>query len=588
VNQGTHFTVDIEVGTPGQKFSVVADTGSNSLIIPSCYCVNETKSCSSKDRCFIGTNKSTSFVLEKNNQTGAPDSVQITFGSGTIQAVPAQEVVKVGKIKVNMNDGILLMTDRMLRMSGRFEGILGLGLPNASEAMHEAEAKAQAARANSSQGRLQDYMDKILKKIFGGAGAAKAIGSMSGADMSPDRVVDPMQEESQPEVIVVENEETGADSPQAIEDSSAFLRNADREAGGPIKHMRQPALSKKISKQVARANATEASSYPMKMAPAPKGLLEQAGIERFSMCFNDGADGVLQIGSPAVEHSLGNIGKFHWGLDLQGLTIGNQTAMLNFCSKENMTKGQLSACGAIPDSGTTVIMGPKDQIGIMLENICDNWDRCRDNHTHLVKAAKKAKEAAEKEYGFDPFGHTIYSKASVLSLLLLDCGSWLTESEGLDELPPLHFHVAGSDGKKQSLKLPGWAYILESMSYDANNTYKHLEGLLQEDVLKNASNYKKVCSPAFGAMSYTTKENGAVWILGTPLFYEFHVGYDLKSEPPSISFVSTHEKPCDTCGGKASLLSPQGRQTAAQTKRRRPRWVSGPLRLPDIDFEKPL
>jgi hypothetical protein len=59
----------------------------------------------------------------------------MTFGSGTIEAVFAKEVVRVGHLSVDMADGILLMVARKLNIEGKFEGILGLGLP--TKLMHE-------------------------------------------------------------------------------------------------------------------------------------------------------------------------------------------------------------------------------------------------------------------------------------------------------------------------------------------------------------------------------------------------------------------------------------------------------------------
>jgi len=63
VSHGTFYTVDVQVGTPGQTFSVVADTGSDALIVPSCVCT-EKGACNKKDRCFRGTNKSSSLRLQ--------------------------------------------------------------------------------------------------------------------------------------------------------------------------------------------------------------------------------------------------------------------------------------------------------------------------------------------------------------------------------------------------------------------------------------------------------------------------------------------------------------------------------------------
>jgi len=316
----------------------------------------------------------------------------------------------------------------------------------------------------------------------------------------------------------------------------------------------------------------------------PNGLLEQAGISRFSMCFNDGASGVLNLDIPPMKESFGSVGKFHWGLDFRGISIGKETVPLTFCSSENMTTEQETPCGAIPDSGTTVIMAPKEHLAILLDEICDSWPRCHQNYTAMVKAAAAAKAGATAEFSWDPFEITPAAKSSILQLLLLDCGSWLNESAGLSEMPNLKFHMVGAGGNEKVLELPGWAYVLESTREVAEDN-KQLQGmdgevvLLQNKTVPLSSH--KVCSPAFGAMDYNTQKNGPVWILGTPFFYQYHVGYDLHSSPPAISFTSTETTPCVNCGQQASLLT-------STSKRRAPRWIPGPLRIPDMDVNVPL
>jgi len=131
-NMGSHSTVRIQVGTPvkgtdAQVFDVVADTGSDSVIIPSCSCVANWR-CSPDDKCFTGSNRSSTFKMFMKNDS--VQSVRITFGSGPIDAVLASDVVKVGKVKAFMKDSVLLMVDKQLDISGPFEGILGLGLPS--------------------------------------------------------------------------------------------------------------------------------------------------------------------------------------------------------------------------------------------------------------------------------------------------------------------------------------------------------------------------------------------------------------------------------------------------------------------------
>merc|ERR1719201_575593 len=82
-----------------------------------------------------------------------------------------------------------------------------------------------------------------------------------------------------------------------------------------------------------------------------KGFAEEVGIKRFSMCFNDGASGALRLGTPKQKLAHASVGKVHWGLDFRGISVGDKEAPVQFCQPGNMTKGQKSPCGAIPDSG---------------------------------------------------------------------------------------------------------------------------------------------------------------------------------------------------------------------------------------------
>lgn len=560
-NHGTHFTVDIEVGTPGQKFSVVADTGSNALIVPSCVCQRR-HYCQTSDRCFTGTNRSSSFHMESGRD--GHKSVFMTFGSGTIEAVYAREMVRVGHLSVDMKGGILLMVARNLNIAGKFEGILGLGLPNKPD--HKRRGKQASETSQATDRKSKDMMKQIVDSIFGddeefdadAIVAKTAPGANSGSWKA--------QPTETPHTV----QEHGADNMgHALQIGTPYGVNF---APGPFQPVR-------LSRQ---ADGT-GFGWRQSQDVTPKSLLEQAGISRFSMCFNDGASGVLKLGIPESEmaDSLGSVGEYHWGLDFRGVSIGNSTVPLSFCSGSNMTNGQETPCGAIPDSGTTVIMAPKEHLASLMDSICDNWPRCAKNYSAMAKAAEKARQGATEEYSWDPFEIAPAEKFQVLQLLLLDCGSWLNES-GLAELPSLKFHVAGAGGKSQELELPGWAYILESTHDDVDKNYQ-LQGLdINFAFFQNHVRKTKVCSPAFGAMEYKTKKNGPVWILGTPFFYEFKVGYEMNSVPPSISFTSTDNSPCVSCGGEAALLASEGQA------KRRPRWISGPVRVPEFNLELPL
>jgi len=306
-------------------------------------------------------------------------------------------------------------------------------------------------------------------------------------------------------------------------------------------------------------------------------FLQHAGVDRFSMCFNDGASGVLRLGTPKQQNMMGSVGKFHWGLGLNGMSVGSADTPVTFCSPANMTRpGQKTPCGAIPDSGTTLLTGPADQMMLLFDDICDKWDRCRNNYTALTAAADAAKKAAEKEYSWNPFDIKTPQKSDAFNLLLRDCDRWLTKSQGLRELPSLHLHLTGSENRSQTIELTGWAYVIESRIAASNKTSK----MRMPD---------RMCSPAFGSMDYNTMENGPVWILGTSLFYEHRLEYDLSTQPPSIGFSSLKDHPCGSCSKDASLVSQSRVRTPFHVEHARPpRRVYGPVRTPSIDITRPL
>jgi len=242
-----------------------------------------------------------------------------------------------------------------------------------------------------------------------------------------------------------------------------------------------------------------------------------------------------------------------------------------------------------------MITGPQEQLDLLFTAICDNWPRCSRNHTALVKATKDAKKEIEREYGVDPWDTMLdgSSKKEVLYILLADCEQWLEEGAGLGELPDLLFHIQGTNGTKQALKLAGGAYIMESLLKHAGHTEALLEGRQKStrrtggraESGHSTQRANKVCTPAFSPMKYDTKENGPVWIFGTPFFYEYTVGYDMFATPPSVSFSSVQKTPCGSCGkGGAGLVA-----SAATGAARRPRWLPTPARQPTgIDVSQPL
>ena len=113
-------------------------------------------------------------------------------------------------------------------------------------------------------------------------------------------------------------------------------------------------------------------------------FLERAGVRRFSMCFNHNADGTLGLKTPPQENLLSSSGKVHWSLNFHGVSIGEQELRVDFCGS--------SKCSVIPDSGTTLLSGPEDQVSHIYEALCTSWQRCRQTHIRLQTEMKKLSE----------------------------------------------------------------------------------------------------------------------------------------------------------------------------------------------------
>lgn len=284
------------------------------------------------------------------------------------------------------------------------------------------------------------------------------------------------------------------------------------------------------------------------------------------MCFNDmGADGALHLDVPKAENSLLSIGKEHWGVDFRGISVGDdsESASVKFCGPEDKTEGARTACGAIPDSGTTLFMAPMAHVEKLFGQVCDNWDRCK-------KAVSTGLE---------------HEKLQIFQMLLHECSAWVgkngNKNTTLHELPDLHFHLAGKDGKLQKISLTGDDYIIETMEDEVEMVTRNIFGMPIK-IPQKTGKMKKVCAPAFSSMEMQTKDNGKVWILGAPLFYKYTVAYNSHdAKNPSIAFNKHEQCGCPKAKKSGSLVS------SAQTlSSRGMRELHAPPRLPSFALQK--
>eukprot|EP00933_Yihiella_yeosuensis_P006253 TRINITY_DN110957_c0_g1_i1.p1 TRINITY_DN110957_c0_g1~~TRINITY_DN110957_c0_g1_i1.p1 ORF type:complete len:640 (+),score=124.51 TRINITY_DN110957_c0_g1_i1:71-1921(+) len=535
-NHGTFSSINVKVGTPPQNFDLVADTGSDNVIVQSCICKKGGYCPEEYGKCFTGTDQSSTFFLPGQNAKHPVQSkvpvVQMTFGSGTIAAIIASDQVAVGKESAYMNSSLLLMVRQALTIQGQFEGILGLGRPH--------KPVIQASNVSEK------------------------------------------------------------------EDESGLV--------------------------------------PKPAVPKIQSFLEAANVDRFSMCFNYNTEGVLALNTPNREDWLGSVGQLHWGLDFRGISVGGRTVPVSFCTPEEKAEGADTACGIIPDSGTTQIMGPKVQIAKLFDDLCRKWKRCNDTHKKLVKmlhdesarkqdsadglslaqededsldedptmgdivqALKAAMAKAMKERGTPSGGSTAAASSAqndasgidgvgdaadsvartpkleryeTFQLLLHNCAQWKNSTDIDKEMPPVFFHVAGTEGKTQTLKLMPYDYVSEVTGTVMEKHRKTLLGILPiYEIVKKTTT---VCAPAFGVMEYPTLKNGPVWIFGTPLFYSHQVHYDRSSKPPAMAF--TH----GSCGSCVDSRPVAKIPTSLVAESERMRKISGEWREPSIDVTQPF
>mmetsp|Transcript_9546 Transcript_9546/g.33826 ORF Transcript_9546/g.33826 Transcript_9546/m.33826 type:complete len:455 (+) Transcript_9546:102-1466(+) len=120
----------VTIGTPGQSFLVVFDTGSGNLLVPSEECQNE--ACMKHAR--FGANQSSSFQQVSCDGSAhaaggaAPeDEVSITFGTGEVWGRCVQEQICIGSVCSRGSLVLATYESPMPFSSFKFDGVLGLG-----------------------------------------------------------------------------------------------------------------------------------------------------------------------------------------------------------------------------------------------------------------------------------------------------------------------------------------------------------------------------------------------------------------------------------------------------------------------------
>lgn len=459
------FTVPLCVGTPPQCFEVIADTGSNHVIVPSCPAESGVK-------CFHG-HRSSSFVL--------PDShisTPLSFDSGDIAADIATDVVKVGGLSASMNQGVLLLTNRTeLEIEARFPGILGLGAPLSLSSFLQQASAAMVPFGEAGPGSVQN----ILCIAF------------------PDMC---------------------------------------RKGG-------QPRQSQSSGNLVTAMNLGEASN-PL--------FLKQAGIASFSICARGNSQqGAFRMNIPPLAKPLSNVGKLHWGLNFQGLSVGEGASPAIFCGPDSKKPEMDSPCSIIPDSGSTMIMGPYQDVANLEDNLCAKWPRCAT----LAESQKTRPSAI------------------LFRAVLNNCSEWLGD-DGFSEIPSVFLHIKAADGVTRPFELTSWAWLAQKLIQDGG-----VRETVSEQVIPHSGG-TLICLSSFQGIpeDHGTPSNGPTWIFGAPLFFDYNVKYEMQSR--HMELEQGECAPCSPEGEDTNLMTKQ------KTRSRVPRTMQGNPRIPYIDMRIPL
>ncbi|NXD16660.1 PEPA protein, partial [Nothocercus nigrocapillus] len=168
----------ISIGTPPQEFTVLFDTGSSNLWVPSMYCSSE--ACADHQR----YNPALSSTYR-----GTDDSISTWYGTGSMRGYLAYDTVQVSDIQVpNQIFGLSMTEPGSFLYYAPFDGFLGLAFPSISSSGATPVFDNMMSQSLVSQNLFSIYLTPDEKKgsfvMFGGIDDAYFTGNLSWIPLS--------------------------------------------------------------------------------------------------------------------------------------------------------------------------------------------------------------------------------------------------------------------------------------------------------------------------------------------------------------------------------------------------------------------
>jgi cathepsin D len=116
----TQYYGQVQIGTPGQTFLVLFDTGSSNLWVPSTNCTN----CGAHN--MYNSTQSSTYIA---NGT----TFRITYGSGSLKGYLSSDILTVGNLKARVTFGEATDEPGITFKEAKFDGIFGLAYRSISE-----------------------------------------------------------------------------------------------------------------------------------------------------------------------------------------------------------------------------------------------------------------------------------------------------------------------------------------------------------------------------------------------------------------------------------------------------------------------